>query len=85
VLAYCLRDPGSGAAIFVALNPHAQEVSVSLPLAGPVGVAWRRVCDTSLMPPEDFDPNGQMLPDSLPFYMVQPYAGILLMAANTGR
>jgi hypothetical protein len=83
VLAVTLRDPASAAAMFIALNPYPREVAVSLPLAGPVGVVWRRVCDTALLPPEDFDPSGPLLPEGAAFYTLQAHAGLLLIAAST--
>lgn len=81
-LAWELRDPDSGDHCYAVVNAWSQPLWFRMPPPLP-GRTWRRVVDTSLAAPDDFQPPAAASAVTEPTYLVAPHAVVLLVAIAT--
>ena len=65
--------------LYVAFNAHEYWLENALP-EPPAGGQWRRIADTNLPSPKDFDASGARTIDTPGVYRMAPYSAILLMS-----
>lgn len=66
-------------AVYVGFNPNPEPTAVNLP-PPPAGMQWRRLIDTSRLPPDDIVPQGGELLERE--YILAPGAALMLDAAS---
>ena len=77
-LAFSLESPQQGVFLHVILNAYAEPLTFELP-PPPDAVAWKRIVDTALPPPDDFQEEREAAPVTAAAYRAGPRSCIVLM------